>query len=1124
MSAAEPFDAFRVPLEGTNVVEASAGTGKTHAITTLAVRLIVERGLSVRDVLIVTFTEAATSELRGRVRDRLSQAVRAFARVEADILSDGLSEGPPGDLDAYARDRQDSARADRRRLELALRDVDDAAISTIHGFCHRMLAETAFESGVAFDTEMLTDGTALRDDVVADYFAAHVSTLPLEQVVALEAARVKPSLLRGLVDRVSRDPRLPVEPASAPPTDPVRTKLDLIDFVRTELPRRKQAASLLGFDDLLHRVRDALASPTGARLSAMIRERHPAALIDEFQDTDPEQYEIFHRVYASPRLADDALRDPVLFLIGDPKQAIYSFRGADIFAYLAAVARGGNRRYTMGTNHRSDPDLVRAVGHIFGRRPELARPFLLDGIEQPPVVAAGTARDVFVPAEPFTSAPMDVLFVRSKEGKGPSRDDLPDITAADIACLLDSGAALALTTGTREVTAADIAVLTRRNLDGFAVQSALARHGIASVVMGDRSVFDTEEARELRRVLAGVLEPVSPSALRRALATDLLGLGGPGIASLETDPATWELWTERFRHWNVTWTEKGFVQMFESLLELGDVQRRALAHAGGERRMTNLLHLMELLHQATRESHLGPTGLLAFLDAEVASPPNGGLAPEHVQIRLESDEAAVKITTIHRAKGLEFPIVYCPYLGSGMLTFPGESRELLFHDAEGNLKLDVGSPRFELHRSRTRRENLAESLRLAYVALTRARHRTTIVWGKFKGVDESALAYLLAAPSPLPDDVDAIVKHLRRLSEGAWLEAVRARAMSSEGAIGWRLWEHDAAVPRRRPALSLVPALAPRALERTIDRRFRTASFSALAAVEETSHVHPAAAEPGEPRDGRDRDDVDAPTVTVTAPADSLPLAAFPRGARAGTFFHEVLEKLDFQQRAELPVAVREGLRAHGFPAEPWADVVSTALGEILDTPLPPLGCALSDIPRSRRLVELEFHVPVRSGKRMPLTPAELAQVFREHPSAEVPPAYCDRLARLRFVPVHGFLKGYIDLVFQHGQRFYVLDWKTNHLGVAAGDYHAGNLAAAMSSGHYVLQYHLYCLAVHRHLARTMPGYSYDRHFGGALYLFLRGLRGHGAGVFFERPPEARMEALSAIFVEPARRGPEACP
>jgi exodeoxyribonuclease V beta subunit len=1088
------FDALRVELSGKTVVEASAGTGKTHAITTLVLRLVLEAKLEPFEILVMTFTEAATAELRARVRRRLGLALA--------VLRGALPLGASGDPELDALCEKHAGPAALERLTRAVDNIDEAPITTIHGFCHRVLHEQALGTKTRFSAELVTDLEELYDDVLYDFWHARVANDP-ELVEALGDSKVNVEWLRRLLAEVRRHPGARIVPEAGDPLGVLEH--EFLEHAGVEVLRQKERRGVLGFDDLLQRVRDAVTGPGGDAVVKGLRQRYRAVLVDEFQDTDPVQWEIVERAFGS---------SGALFLIGDPKQAIYAFRGADVFTYLDAAR--GSRRFSMATNWRSDPSLIAAVNQLF--RGE--NPFLIEQIRPVAVTARPGATDGFFAEAASGKAALELLFVEREAGaklpvKAKCERIVARIAAADIVRLLSEA-----TLGGRRAGARDIAVLTRTNAQCFIVQEELRRRGVHSVVIGDKNVFASNEALDLELVLLGVLDPGSSSARKRALTTGIIGLRGERIAELDADVQALEHWLLAFQRWNRLWTERGFMRMFRELLRDVDTAGRLLELAGGERALTNLLHLAELVQRAASDEHLGPAALTAWLGEQRGET---GSRAEHTEIRLESDEDAVRILTVHKAKGLEFPIVYAPYLWSGSNVVNDQRPRVIHHEGETFLDIDRDKERRAPHVDLYRREQYAEDLRLAYVALTRAEHRTTVIWGFFKGISTSATGFLLHPDPLLARGGQPKSTRLDKHSEADLLRDLTDCAGASGGAIALRRvpFRYDAEPVRRAgAALPLGPA---RAVVTPVRGWQRTESFSGL-----SQSAHGAPPEVA----ARDHDEELVPPAVlwpVPAPVPAaerqrIVLNEFPRGPRAGDYFHALFEELDFEAADELGILelATEKLEGFGFGRgvprarqDIWLSEVVAAMRDALATPLPQGGgVRLSDVANRRRFNELEFRVPVAprlAGAE--LTPASLADVFRRHPSAELPAHYADRVLELGFRSLSGYLKGYIDLVFEHQGRFYVVDYKTNHLGDFLDEYHPALLGEPMARSHYFLQYHLYALAVDRFLRRFQPGYDYASGFGGVFYLFIKGMRpGAETGIFFEKPPLARLEALSAAL------------
>ncbi len=1099
-----PFDPVSIPLAGKNLVEASAGTGKTYAITTLFLRLLLELELEPARIVVVTFTEAATLELRDRVRARLVEAEAAFREASAGRVP----EDPV--LARLLATRGDGVQRDALRLRRAIEDVDEAAISTIHGFCQRMLHDGALSARMEFDAELVPDLSELRDDVLYDFWQERFADAPRELCERLRETGLRPQYLRRVLNELTR------HPSAAPVPEPggtgeVRAALELVhDFARVvpeRLERAKDRRAVIGFEDLLSRLDAALAGERGAALSQAMRARFGAVLVDEFQDTDPLQFRIFDSVFGDGRLP--------LFLIGDPKQAIYGFRGADIFTYLEAGR--GARGYTMSTNYRSDAALVRAVNRVFSR----PRPFLIPEIEYPEVSARPDARGGFHSDYASGGAALEFLFVERDPHAPPmskGEAEVARLTAADIAELLIRGAVIREGERERKVTEGNIAVLTRTNDQCVLVQEALRRHGIHSVITSDESVLESAEANDLLLALGGVLEPTRAFAVKRALATGLFGVTGDEIALLDDDPARFQARTERLRKLNELWVTRGFVRMFRALLDDAGTAEHLLSLSGGERRFTNFLHLGEILHRASAEEHLGPAALVRYLALQMERRNR----PDDSEIRLESDDAAVRLLTVHKAKGLEFDVVYCPFTWSSRQV-KNDTVPRLFHDERHRALLDVDfdKKRREPRVHAVQREGLAEELRVLYVALTRARHRTTVVWGNFKSMGRAAASYLFH-PEAL---AESALPHAERFKAASDAELVNELSRFVQEAPS------EIAVRRILPAFRGRPlparglaerAFSAREVETPVRSWQRTDSFSALIQAKRT--LLP---DPGEGRDHDEEADPGASSELASPVLERIALDGFPRGRRVGDMFHEILEHLDFQRatKDELVVLGASKLEALGAlrdldapERERAAEQLWAAVRATLDARFPPArSFSLADVAAARRISELEFRVPVASvtPSALRLSRSRLARVFREHPSPELERGYAAQVERLDFQPLSGYLKGYIDLVFEHEGRVYVVDYKTNHLGDHYSDYSPSAMREAMAHSHYYLQYHLYALAVDRLMRQQQRSYTYEANFGGVVYLFVRGLRPEGGGdegVFFEKPPLARMNALSAVF------------
>lgn len=1201
----KPLDPIGVPLQGTNLIEASAGTGKTYAITTLYLRCLLESKLAVEDLLVVTYTRAATSELRDRIRQRIHECWIA--------MSAGTSKDPT--LQALIKKAlaAGSVELDLKRLALALRSFDQAGIFTIHSFCQRCLTDSAFESGASFDSEFESDDQALADEIADDFWSREMYAIDPAQFAFLRESGLRIGGVRTLCRKAIADPDLTILPelGDVPECDlssmhllyarlrecwrqhgggigelltraksslsqqsfkpaqiasyveaaeqfltaeqarpiakeskllrlgtsfiaskerkgkvaptheffdlvdayhsecqslakhferlALRLKLACVDYARSQSRQRKDQQEVLSFDDLLVRLRDALRAPGGERLAQAIASRYPLALIDEFQDTDPVQYEVFRRIYKAASGVGSAL-----FLIGDPKQAIYGFRGADLFTYFNAREDARGRAHTLGTNYRSSPAMIAAVNALFsGARDS----FLFPELQFVEVAPAPTATNLLV--DPESQSRAFEMLVLEREGQGPStikraQRHCTERVASEIVRLLSGDARI----DSRPVVPADIAVLVRQNYQARAMQDALRALGVPSVLESSESVFLSEEAFELERVLSAMVDPGHRNAVKSALATSLLGYSGNAVHALQDDEVAWDRLLVQFQRWHATWVGRGFIQAFSQMLSDHKVGSRLLVRTDGQRKMTNLGQLGELLQARALAGGCGPQALLGWLRTMRLDPEARATAGDADQLRLESDDAAVKIVTVHKSKGLEYNIVFCPYVWAGGLQRPADKEWVRFHDDDDHhrLKLDIGSANKDEHMAQSAREALAEDLRLLYVALTRARHRCAIVIGVIKGFGSSGLAYLLFRDDNLQTDsasLQRFAEQLESLEDDELVRALTSKFAGGESGIGVR--DLPAATARVLPAESGDKSvLRARPHTRLLTRAWRGASFSSLSRNADTEQDH-------------DAHSNDAPAlVQPSGEGEPVILAGFPKGAHPGQMLHHVFEHLDFWQAqpAAIEAQVRASLLAFGFDSERYAEAVSRAITRMLLTPLADGGFCLADVAAAQRLDELEFQFPV-CEEGPGFSPTTLTSVLAERSDPPWPPRYLEALKNLGFAPLHGFLKGFIDMVFVHNERWYLVDYKSNFLGPYASDYQRQAMAQSMAEHHYFLQYHIYMVALDRYLRLRLPGYDYETHIGGVYYLYLRGMdadESERTGIFFDRPTAGDIARLDAAL------------
>jgi exodeoxyribonuclease V beta subunit len=1197
----EGVSLFDWPLDRTMLVEASAGTGKTWTIAGLYVRYLIDARIDVENLLVVTYTEAATKELRGRIRARLV-ALR-------EALDDGTSDDP---FCLAMLDTLDDRRRAGLILDRAISSFDQAAIYTIHGFCQRVLMESAFESAVTFDVEVLVSERELIQEICDDFWRQVVLRQPRLLIEELVERAITPEILARwigggisrpyltviepdgggldaeslIVDlqeayararalwishrdeiahllltsdalnrnkfrqasvvqwldqmesmfldpaahrrRFDRFDRFTVEGLAAgalkgrsPPTHPffdacsalamvdtglaqameagvLRLKAELRRFVVDQLAERKSARRLQSFDDLLGMVLAALRGPMGSSLAPRLRERYRAAMIDEFQDTDPVQLEIFERIYGDAQSAR--------VFVGDPKQSIYSFRGADLFAYLRGRDLASAIR-SLGVNYRSDPALVRAVDALFSR---CDNPFVYEELPYSAVEGIDSNRDRFVDPDRETAKLVFRFLSRECFGDDSGSSDKPinKTVAAPGICrdvanrivdLLEPRQSPRAQLDGRPLRGGDIAVLVRTHNQAQQVQQALLAAGIASVRQGGGSVFQTEEAQMLEHVLRAVAEPSHQGHARTALVSGLFAMDAVDLMDVCSREDQWDAVIERFRRYHLIWREHGFMSMLRRLLADGNVYGNVLQSKGGERSMTNILHLAELLQARAHASDVTPEGLVRWLSSRRV---DSGEGDDEVELRLESDADRVQIVTMHRSKGLEYPVVFCPFLWDGNLHSRRQG-EVIFHDPDNanRATLDLGSAAMERHREVALLEEFAESLRLLYVALTRAGQRCYVHWGAIKDAGTSPLAWLLHLANlvdPAELRVESMDGLFSRFDDRALLGELEDLKRDVPAAVVVEAIDPGEFRRIDHAPVSGSAGLAARPFERSFWRPWQVTSFSRIVGSADTSEADRDAAVRGVLLP-----ETESPE-TLPAPGDmaETSIHRYPRGARTGLCWHSLFEHLDFTgvDDATLHDAVMRQLKISGIDSS-WAGATRSMIRNTLAAELaPPGNMRLADVPRSRRISELGFFFPVSK-----LDTTMLEQTLAEADS-ELAGAYVESVGRFRFEPVTGYVRGFIDLVFEHEGRYYLLDYKSNYLGPNTASYASSHLRDAMGREGYYLQYLLYTLAVHRYLGARVSGYDYDLHFGGVFYLFLRGIdsnAGVGNGIFFDRPPRS---------------------
>ncbi|MCR6664109.1 MAG: exodeoxyribonuclease V subunit beta [Luteimonas sp.] len=1183
-----------LPLRGVHTIEASAGTGKTFTLATLVLRLVVEETMQVGEILAVTFTEAATQELRARIRARLLLA----QRIAADDSDDDASPEAVltrAVIDAHLAASGESRNALRRRLRTAADGIDLSAIFTIHGFCARVLREHALESGQGFDVpELLANDATLREGIAADLWRAHgcdaagaddlsmlwpegpqalardLSPLVREPVLlpapapslpdptpglhaageALAAgvrahgddfraallAAVDGKVLHGgsykrewidaLFDALddwcaAGDPGLPFAHEKLPqlqretlllrtskagqgrtPDSPLcdavaqhlavwaqveawresrRVALlhRLRDDARKRIALHKRQSRVQTYDDLIDRVADALDGPHADALAARLRAQYKVALVDEFQDTDPRQWRIFDRVFGAH---GDA---PALFVIGDPKQAIYGFRGGDVETYLDAKASADDAP-PLSQNFRSRPSVLRAIEALYAQAGE--RAFVDPRIQFHPVEPGGNRDDADYQRN-GTSAPALTLWRAPAPDSGQYKDGRPkpypatrsrelatEACVAAIHAVLDDARNGHASIGGRPVQPGDIAVLVRTHHEATRIREALAAAGIPAVAAGRQSLFAADQAHEVHAVLLALLHGADDGRLRTALATVLIGVDARRIAMLDDDG-------DALRGWQMAalgWRER--LQRGGPLALIGDLcaqhATRLLDLRDGERRLTNYLQLAELLQEAQQRA-LGLHGMVDWLARAIAE----ASADDDTQLlRLESDARRVQVVTLHKSKGLEYPLVFLPFAGIGGKARSPGNRVVVHGDAGRVLhwKLQPDTSGWEDAKQAWTIAGEAEDARLLYVGLTRARDALWLASGAFYNHAQSPQSAMVADAQMLVTDAGG---------------AIAIDDALPPATLPWLPPDAEGDVPDAR-----VPA-------RALDHDWWVYSFTQLAHADAGNDASSAATQPvpggrDEPANEQDDDAIVAGEID-------------PRfgGTRFGVVLHDVLEHADFaawqgwhpgddppgDERAKIVDALGRG----GYAATDIDDGVAVLVpmaGHTLTVTLPE-GTTLAALPATQRRAEIEFQFALA-----PTQVDALLALLHRHGLLRERRAFGLRRK------LEGLMTGLIDLTYQHDGRWYVLDYKSNRLP----GYGPAQLDAAMAHSEYHLQALIYTLALHRWLRfRLGDGYDYARDFGGIRYLFCRGLEPHGdtaRGVFAHRFAPELVHALDALF------------
>ncbi|WP_448549400.1 exodeoxyribonuclease V subunit beta [Thalassotalea fusca] len=1156
--------AHDVPLVGKHLIEASAGTGKTFNITRLYLRLLLEQELTVQQILVMTFTKAATEEIKGRIDSFLRESMLHWdEKITDDPFFTALAQ-------RVSKDRA------MLLIKQALLFLDEAAIFTIHGFCQRVLSQHAFLTQVPFNAQLESDGREIELSACRDWYRKlaieHVEdfmnlvtlcatpesfyqqfakvihhedaisvrteadilaevrlcvTQAESELVNHDALLTeclvdskkgaerekrlseKHALLNWLRDAKSDDSALysslpdsfvdgrrfsrhakkteialAIEPLSNLKKLLKRlqsnvTKAKAMEVIykgmtklRVTINNAKQQVNTLTFDDLISTLADRLNNQT---LANTLYQQFPAALVDEFQDTDPKQFDILRAIYGQQTSAN-------LFMIGDPKQAIYGFRGGDIFAYLSA-RNDCDYQWVMDTNWRSTSTMIGGYNRLFYGN-ELAQ----------------ESKDVFgfgipylpVKVSPAASAPLDtgddykaLQFIHFSHDENKPVKQGFRATMANW-CALEIGRLLTY----QSVQAKDIAILVRDGTEGEVIKQSLNEHGLASVYLSNRAnLFDSEQARQLVLILNAILHVENDQVFTAALSAELLGYSPIRLLSLKEDDIAWQSLKFEFIALRDIWRNKSFITMALKLMH----DHINVERSNSDRSLTNILHLFEVLQSASQRHHQ-PEELIHWFEQECRQENS----ETEAELRLESEENLIRIVTQHGSKGLEYPFVFVPFCTrhKDPLKFGNKNVSVIeFHDQNAGRTVSLDASYKQ--KLRMAEEQYAESVRLLYVAVTRAEQRCYLLTTQFDSYEASPLGSTLklTKDQPLAVTLQALANEMPK---DIGFEEVEASLLKNADTSG----------KNSSSSLANKPDASPAKFTGRIERDWWLSSFTALS----RNLRHVGVSSP-------DRDQFDNPTDAglVTKPliqeAGGIQFS-LDRGAQVGNFLHDVMENLDFNS-PDWTAALHWPLKKYvNVVNQQDIDAIITWLQNVISSSLSDqLQLSLDKLDSRRVLKEMEFYFPIISAKTNALTTllTKHRLANRQQDMGRVPHVSLPAMTQLK-----GMMHGFIDLVFEHDGKFYVCDYKSNYLGDDINQYQPALLRQNIESHNYDLQYLIYSLALHRYLRIMLDDYSVAEHFGGVYYLYLRGM-GHrnangDSGIYYRRIDESTLQALDNIF------------
>lgn len=1205
------FNVLTAPLEGSHLIEAGAGTGKTYSIASVFLRLILERELSVDKILVLTYTRAATMELKERIRTKLWE-MKQLLDTDADNADD---------LYKHLRKKAQAENLCTKwslLLESALADFDSANIHNFHQFCQKVIKDYAVETGGLFDAEILPDNAAFMEqaaddfwrqsvyhaepllagyladklkpktlvdmtrviigfntcdklndllpplkDFDFDYLNRQIKTLNSlfreikntwllnrDEIVRflsldyLNGTYYKKDRLAAMPDEMDNftDALLPYplprnyekwqldymqsKPKKGCPTPNHRffelwqamgetyavfetkvekhihnLKVEAASYIQTEMEVQKRLQNKLDFNDLIAMVGRTVLQNSDDTLCRQLKSSYQAVMVDEFQDTDSLQYKMFSSLFANA--------EHLFFMIGDPKQAIYAFRGADVFSYFAA-SKNTRSRFNLPTNWRSVRNLVHGVNQVFKNHPDA--PFVVNDISFEGAVANAAKTTA------FEDAPLIFWYLDSRceaiGGRLQKDDFILNNEAAAKASVKAAGQEILrlLNDKSKGLNPKDIAVLVNNNHQGREVYHALEDLRIPATLSANNGVFQSQEARELLLILESAAQPENMQKLRAAYTTTIFGGEAKEYLSETANEDLWLQRSQKMRDWYKIFSERGVLSMFLNMIFAENSFGRLLSAPDGRRKVTNFEHLAELLHESAQSLNLTLMGLTRFLRKAMRNKENS----EETGLRLETDNDVVQIITVHKSKGLEYEIVFYPFAWDGVR---GKNVDVYKYHRQNNIHLgfEENLPGFKEYL----RESLAEKLRLLYVALTRARQRCYVTYGRVKtsanGINDkfetAALTYLLLGQGLNSADPNLAISMQDEFKKPEYddvairqtLDALAARTPNC-------IQVHDLPLGGGQAYYQqpVDKAVVLRKIDRGINTNWKVTSFSSLTQITGT------VADVFEGRDLEQNIENDVEPVEHREADMPEPFSIFslPKGAHVGNFFHDLLENADFAATAlrPSPELILTKLAEYNLD-ERFAPAITQLLINLCNANLAKSQGIVTLKNVCGFLKEMEFYFPLNA-----ITQEKMRELFARNDIGALPESFAKQGGRFIFAPAEGYLKGFIDLTFCYNNRYYILDWKSNYEGACTGDYNPDKLLHSVAKHSYFLQYYLYTLALCQYLRLRLPEFKYGRDFGGVFYVFLRGFadaqnEADDFGVFRDHPPLKLINALGHLLV-----------